>query len=129
MEKVYGRFTLIISKKNDVYVKVDTEPNIARELSDFFTFEVPGARFMPTYKNRIWDEFGYISKILVDGGCNEWRTLNLINDTHQKLIDLYPNYVSWNGVRENVMGGTFKKIKIKWKKMYTDSQLAKLPMD
>jgi len=46
---------LIISKKNDVYVKVDTEPNIARELVDFFTFEVPGARFMPTYKNRVWD--------------------------------------------------------------------------
>ena len=85
--------------------------------------------FKKGYKNRIWDEFGYISKILVDGGCNEWRTLNLINDTHQKLIDLYPNYVSWNGIRENVMGGTFKKIKIKWKKMYTDSQLAKLPMD
>ena len=46
---------MIISKKNEVYVRVDTEPNIARELSDFFTFEVPGARFMPSYKKRIWD--------------------------------------------------------------------------
>jgi len=46
---------LIISKINDVYVKVDTEPNIGRELVDFFTFEVPGARFMPTYKSRVWD--------------------------------------------------------------------------
>ena len=46
---------MIISKKNEVYVRVDTEPNIARELSDFFTFEVPGARFMPTYRKRIWD--------------------------------------------------------------------------
>ena len=55
MEKVSGRFDLIISKKNEVYVRVETEPNIARELSDFFTFEVPGARFMPTYKKRIWD--------------------------------------------------------------------------
>jgi len=55
LEKVYGRFTLIISKINDVYVKVDTEPNIGRELVDFFTFEVPGARFMPTYKSRVWD--------------------------------------------------------------------------
>ena len=55
MEKVSGRFDLIISKKNDVYVRVETEPNYARELSDFFTFEVPGARFMPTYRNRIWD--------------------------------------------------------------------------
>ena len=42
-------------KENDVYLKVDTEPNIARELVDFFTFEVPGARFMPTYKSRVWD--------------------------------------------------------------------------
>ena len=55
MEKVSGRFDLIISKKNDVYVRVETEPNYARELSDFFTFEVPGARFMPTYRKRIWD--------------------------------------------------------------------------
>jgi len=46
---------LILSKKNDVYVIVKTEPNISRELSDFFTFEVPGARFMPQYKKRIWD--------------------------------------------------------------------------
>ena len=46
---------MIISKKNEVYIRVETEPNIARELSDFFTFEVPGARFMPTYKKRIWD--------------------------------------------------------------------------
>jgi len=46
---------MIISKKNEVYIRVETEPNIARELSDFFTFEVPGARFMPSYKKRIWD--------------------------------------------------------------------------
>ena len=55
MEKIFGRFVLILSKKNDVYVIVKTEPNISRELSDFFTFEVPGARFMPQYKKRIWD--------------------------------------------------------------------------
>ena len=46
---------MIISKKNEVHLFVKTEPNYARELSDFFTFEVPGARFMPTYRNKIWD--------------------------------------------------------------------------
>ncbi len=55
MEKVSGRFNLIISKKNEVHIIIDTEPSIGRELSDFFTFEVPGARFMPSYKKRIWD--------------------------------------------------------------------------
>ena len=84
--------------------------------------------FQKGHTNRIWDEFGYISKILVDGGCNEWRTLELINNTHAKLIEMYPNHVSWNGIKENVMGGDFKKIKIKWKKMYTDSQYGKLPI-
>ena len=44
-----------ISKKNEVYLQVDTEASIARMLSDYFTFEVPGARFMPAYRNRIWD--------------------------------------------------------------------------
>ncbi len=46
---------MIISKKNEVHLRVKTEPNVARELSDFFTFEVPGARFMPSYKRKIWD--------------------------------------------------------------------------
>jgi len=44
-----------ITKKNEVYLQVDTEPSTARYLSDFFTFEVPGAKFMPAYRNRIWD--------------------------------------------------------------------------
>ena len=44
-----------VTRKNEVYLTVDTEPSTARALSDFFTFEVPGARFMPAYRNRIWD--------------------------------------------------------------------------
>jgi len=46
---------MIISKKNEVHLVIKTEPSIGRELSDFFTFEVPGARFMPQYKSRVWD--------------------------------------------------------------------------
>ena len=47
--------TLIVEKKNDVYLTIDAEPNVARELSEFFTFEVPGFKFMPAYRNRVWD--------------------------------------------------------------------------
>ena len=46
---------ITVSKKNEVYLKIDTHPSTEQELSDFFTFEVPGARFMPLYKNRMWD--------------------------------------------------------------------------
>ena len=55
MEEIHGRFDLIISKKNEVHLFVKTDKGIARELSDFFTFEVPGAKFMPQYKSRVWD--------------------------------------------------------------------------
>ena len=55
MEEIHGRFDLIISKKNEVYLNVETDKGIARELSDFFTFEVPGAKFMPQYRSRMWD--------------------------------------------------------------------------
>ena len=46
---------MLINKKNDVYLHIDTTDAIAQELSDYFTFEVPGAKFMPTVRNRIWD--------------------------------------------------------------------------
>ena len=46
---------MLIKKINDVYLKIDTDPAIAQELSDYFTFEVPGAKFMPTVRNRMWD--------------------------------------------------------------------------
>ena len=45
-----------ISKKNEVYLILsDLDPAINQELADFFTFEVPGFKFMPMYRNRMWD--------------------------------------------------------------------------
>ena len=47
--------TLIIEKKNEVYITVDCDQNIQREISEFFTFYVPGYKFMPAFRNRMWD--------------------------------------------------------------------------
>ena len=45
-----------ISKKNEVYLKLeDLQPSEQQELAEYFTFEVPGAKFMPMYRNRVWD--------------------------------------------------------------------------
>ena len=45
-----------ISKKNEVYLKLeDLQPSEQQELAEYFTFEVPGAKFMHMYRNRIWD--------------------------------------------------------------------------
>ena len=46
---------LTITKKNEVFLKIVSEPHVAHELSDQFTFEIPGAKFMPQYRNRHWD--------------------------------------------------------------------------
>ena len=46
---------LIISKKNEVYLKINAEPHIYYELSDQFTFDIPNAKFSPAYRNRHWD--------------------------------------------------------------------------
>ena len=46
---------LIISKSNEVFLKIKTEPHIEYELRDYFTFEVPNAKFMPQYRGRNWN--------------------------------------------------------------------------
>ncbi len=46
---------LIISKVNEAYIKLECEKSLAQEISDHFTFHVPGYQFTPAYKNRLWD--------------------------------------------------------------------------
>ena len=46
---------LVIHKVNEVYIRIECERNIAKELSEFFTFYVPGYTFVPAYRNKIWD--------------------------------------------------------------------------
>ena len=46
---------IIIQKKNEVYLKLQAEPHIFQELSEYFTFEVPGSKFMPQYRSKYWD--------------------------------------------------------------------------
>ena len=46
---------IIIQKKNEVYLKLQAEPHIFQELSEYFTFDVPGSKFMPQYRNKYWD--------------------------------------------------------------------------
>ena len=46
---------IIIDDVDSVNIKIACEKSIAKELSDFFTFSVPGHKFMPAYRNRMWD--------------------------------------------------------------------------
>lgn len=44
-----------IEKINDVHIRVYTDSGVAQEISEFFTFEMPGARFTPQYRAKLWD--------------------------------------------------------------------------
>jgi superfamily II DNA or RNA helicase len=46
---------IVLSKKDEVYLKVKCEPSIGQELNDHFSFDVPGAKFHPLYRSRMWD--------------------------------------------------------------------------
>jgi len=44
-----------LEKVNEAFIRVHSERNIAQELSDYFTFYVPGYQFTPAFKARYWD--------------------------------------------------------------------------
>ena len=44
-----------IEPVDSVFIRVKCDAGFTKELSDYFTFEVPGHKFMPAYRNRMWD--------------------------------------------------------------------------
>ena len=48
-------FDLKLHKLNEAYIKFECERSLAQELSDYFTFFVPGYQFTPAFKSRVWD--------------------------------------------------------------------------
>ena len=46
---------LKLRKLNEVFLQVGSDRGILKELSEYFTFEVPGHKFMPSYRNKSWD--------------------------------------------------------------------------
>ena len=46
---------LVVNKVNDVFLRIECEGGARQELADYFTFYVPGYKFMPAFKNKMWD--------------------------------------------------------------------------
>ena len=47
--------TIRVRKLNHSIIQIDCGSGTKAELRDFFSFYVPGYKFMPAYKNRVWD--------------------------------------------------------------------------
>ena len=54
---------IIIQKKNEANLLVACDHGIAAELRDFFSFYVPGYKFMPAYRNKVWDGKVYLYNV------------------------------------------------------------------
>ena len=66
---------IVVEKFNSVNNKVHCEPAIARELYDYFTFQVPNARFDPRVKKKLWDgklHLFHSATQLLYGGLNHY---------------------------------------------------------
>jgi superfamily II DNA or RNA helicase len=46
---------IVATQQDAVFLKVDCDRSVSQEISDFFTFKVPGYQFMPAYRNKMWD--------------------------------------------------------------------------
>ena len=49
---------IIITNKDESWIRVDCDESIAWELRDAFSFRPPGFQFVPSYKQKLWD--GYL---------------------------------------------------------------------
>lgn len=90
---------IVIGKKNEVFLKLKAEPHVFQELSEHFTFDVPGAKFMPQYRSKYWDGkirlfsphtgeiyVGLLDKVV--SWANKWDyqvSLKIINSTEHLL--------------------------------------------
>jgi superfamily II DNA or RNA helicase len=46
---------IILHKKNEAFIQFECDRSVAQELSEYFTFFVPGYQFTPAYKQKLWD--------------------------------------------------------------------------
>ena len=83
------RDSIRVRKYNSVYIRVDAEKSTCRELSEYFTFDVPGASFMPAYRNRYWDGkirlFNINTKLIYSGLIHH---IKLFAEQREYVLDI-----------------------------------------
>ena len=106
---------LIIDKIDEVYLKIEADADIRRELGEYFTFEVPGFKFMPQFRNRVWD-----GKIRL-----------FSYQTGQIYVGLYPYILKWCADNEiEVVDGTkIQDTKVEEKKVDAFIEALKIPLE
>jgi superfamily II DNA or RNA helicase len=78
---------IIITKVNEAWIRIEGNEGMVREIADYLTFEVPGAKFSPKYKSRVWD-----GKIRLLNSRNNQTYAGLTKDIQRLCQDLDFNY-------------------------------------
>lgn len=82
-----------ITETDSVYLKIDCDKSVAKELSSFFTFSVPNHQYTPSFKNKLWDGkirlFNILTGRLYRGLLS--HLFSFMNDRNYK-IEYYPKY-------------------------------------
>ena len=86
---------MLISKKNEVYLTLSNlSPTLSQELTDFFTFDVPNAKFMPMVRKRMWD-----GKIRLFSPANGEIYVGLLSYIKENNVQKYNDLVKKVGIR------------------------------
>lgn len=102
---------IVITKNDEVDIIVKSnDSGIVMELSEFFTFYVPGYKFVPSYRNKLWDgkirlydtrnyslPSGLLYHVEKFAGQRGYEILNKIQETNNESCDIPELSLSNNG--------------------------------
>jgi len=115
------KITLI--KIDDVFMKVNCDPGIRMEMSEYFTFVVPGYKFTPAYKQGRWD--GKIKLMNQMTGRLYVGLLNHVMEFAEKFgygLDIDPSLVDFDKVPEDVGYGLAELFQTKYEPRYYQAE-------
>jgi superfamily II DNA or RNA helicase len=80
-----------VEKYDEAYIRLFSDMGTEQELSEFFTFEVPGAKYMPKFKAKIWDGkirlYNLQTKKLYSGLIEYVKEFASLNDCELEVAD------------------------------------------
>lgn len=58
---------ITVKKINESFCHIECDLGVAQEIQEYFSFLVPGHKFMPTFRQKLWDGFLRLAKFLPNG--------------------------------------------------------------
>lgn len=111
-----------VHRVNNVYSRIECEPSIAMEISDAFTFEVPGAKYQEAFKNRFWDGkirllnfktrqiYAGLAKNIEDFAKNRDYTFETVGYPSVDLTDEKADkFISWLNINPKITIRSYQK--------------------